>query len=488
MKEQETFFLDQEFDKPRHECGVVGVFAPKEDVSRITFFALYRLQHRGQESAGIATLSENGIKVIRRMGLVREALHEEDISALKGFAAIGHTRYSNTGGSTIANAQPAIYGDVAISENGNLLNSEVLRLELDQRGIFASITSDGMKCSSDGEIIAQTIAVSDGADYAEKIISACKKFEGAYTLTILTPDKLFAVRDPMGFWPLCLGSLNSDGFVVASESTSLEIIGAKYEREIEPGEILAISDNGLESFNLDSDGKRAECPFDWNYFRRPDSLITNEVYAYEFRRMLGRRLAREKLIEADVVIGEKDSGTYAAHGYSEESGIPFSEGLIKDPYSRRIFIEPDERIRDANVSLKHSILKPEIDGKRVVVVTDSIVRGTQSRGVVSLLRRMGAREVHYRNTFPQITDPCHFGIDTYSRDELMGAGRTEEEIAQEIGADSVGYLSPEGMEFIISQVTKEQKNLSHFCKGCYLGEYPFPLNKHSRDKFVLEKK
>lgn len=477
--------LDKIPEKPQHECGVVGVYAPKADVARLTFYALYRLQHRGQESAGIATMSEGGIKVVRRMGLVREAFREEDIAELCGFAAIGHTRYSNTGGSNIANAQPAIYGEVAISENGNLQNSAELRAELDSRGIFASVTPEGTKCSSDGELIAQTIATSAGGTHVEKIIDACKKFVGAYTLTILAGENLFAVRDPKGFWPLVLGSLDGNGFAIASESTSLDIIGATFLREIEPGEILLINSSGIASFHLPSDGKTAVCPFDWNYFRRPDSLITPDVYAYQFRFKLGQQLAIEKPVVADVVIGEKDSGTYAAHGFAEQSGICFSEGEIKDPYSRRIFIEPDPRVRDAATNLKHSILKPEVAGRKVAVVTDSLVRGQQSKGLVGLLRKMGACQVHYRSTFPKISDPCHFGIDTYAKWELIGSGKTEEEVASEIGADSVGYLSPEGMELVISEVANG-KNLSHFCRGCYLGEYPIPVSGKVRDKLVLE--
>lgn len=475
-RDQQSRQIESEI--PKHECGIIGVYAPREDASRLAFWGLYRLQHRGQESAGIAVMSAWGIDVKKRMGLLREGFKEEDVESLKGFAAIGHTRYSNTGGSNIANAQPAIYENIAVSENGNLVNPGELRKALLEKGIFPSAT-DGISCSSDGEIIAQIIASAPGRNIIEKIQEASLKFQGAYSLTILADNCLIAVKDPLGVWPLCLGKLDGDGYVMASESAALDLIKAQYVREIGPGEILRINEEGIKSFKLPGIGKIAECSFDRDYFRRPDSLVSPARYAYQFRQDLGRQLAIDFPVEADMVIGEKDSGTFGAHGFSEQSGILFNEGCIKDPYSKRVFIDPDPRIRDKLVDLKHSFLKPEIDGKRIVVVTDSIVRGTNSRGIVKALKELGAREVHYRVTFPQITDPCFFGIDMESREALIGSSKTVEEICSEIGADSLAYQRPESFEKAL------KRPLSTFCTACFTGQYPIPVPE-TRDKLVLE--
>lgn len=468
----------KESDKPRHECGVVGIWAPKEEVSRLAFYSLYRLQHRGQESAGIAVLSDTGIDDIKRMGLLRESFTEQDIDSLNGYAAIGHTRYSNTGGSNIANAQPAIYQDIAISENGNLVNPLELRVDLAKRGIYPSDTQ-GISCSSDGEIIAQVISTAEGSDIVEKIQKASEKFQGAYSLTILAENSLIALKDPKGVWPLCLGKLNGSGYVVASESSAFSLINAQFIREIEPGEIVVINEKGVKSYKLPSDGKTAECAFDWTYFRRPDSLVAQDRYAFEFRKDLGRQVAIDFPVEADVVIGEKDSGTFGAHGFSEESGIPFSEGSIKDPYSKRTFIDPSRRIRDTLVDLKHSFLVPEISGKRVAFITDTIVRGTNTRGNVRALRNAGALEIHVRVTYPPITDPCFYGIDMESKDALIASGRTTEEVRQEIGADTLAYQKPESFEKVL------RRSLNSFCTACFTGRYPIPVPQ-MRDKFELE--
>ncbi len=467
-----------ESDTPKHECGVFGIYAPGEEVARLTFWGVYNLQHRGQESAGIATLSDQGIDVKKRMGLLREGFKEKDIESLAGFAAIGHTRYSNTGGSNIANAQPVVYENIAVAQNGNLINSPQLRTDLMRKGISPSST-DGIRCSSDGEIIAQVIATSEGKDIIEKIQTASRKMIGAYTLTILAENSLIALKDSHGFWPLCLGKINGNGFVVASESAALDIIKAQYIREIEPGEIVQINGRGIQSFKLPIEARRAECSFDLTYFRAPDSLITPDRYVYEFRRELGRQLAKDFPVDADIVIGEKDSGTFAAHGFAQVSGIPFNEGSIKNPYSKRVFIDPDRRSRDREVELKHRILKPEIYGKRVIVITDSIVRGTTSKGLIRMLREAGAREVHMRVTYPPITDPCHVGIDMESKGFLIAANKTVEEIRVEIGADSLAYQTPEGWEKV------SQRSLNTYCTACFTGEYPIPVPA-SRDKFVLE--
>lgn len=466
-----------ESDKPKHECGVFGIYAPGEDVARLTFWGVFNLQHRGQESAGIAALSDQGIDVKKRMGLLREGFKEEDIELLLGFAAIGHTRYSNTGGSNIANAQPVVYENIiAVAQNGNLINSAQLRIDLMKKGIYPSST-DGIRCSSDGEIIAQVIATSEGKDIIEKIQAASRKMNGAYTLTILAENSLIALKDPHGFWPLCLGKINGSGYVVASESAALDIIKAQYIREIEPGEIVQINERGVQSFKLPIKARRAECSFDLTYFRAPDSLITPDRSIYQFREELGRQLARDFPVDTDIVIGEKDSGTFGAHGFAEESGIPFNEGSIKNPYSQRVYIDPDRRSRKRKVELKHRVLKPEIFGKRVVLVTDSIVESTTSKGLVRMLREAGAKEVHVRVTYPPITDPCHVGIDMESK-FLIAAHKTVEEIRVEIGADSLAYQTPEGWEKV------SQRSLNTFCTACFTGEYPIPVPKE-RDKFAL---
>lgn len=468
---------DYETNKPHHECGVVGIWAPREDVARLAFYSLYRLQHRGQESAGIAVMSEDGVDVKKRMGLLREGFTEADIESLVGFAAVGHTRYSNTGGSNISNAQPVVYDGIAACENGNLVNSLELRAGLIKQGILPS-SIDGIGCSSDGEIIAQIIASAPGEDIVEKIQNASSRFRGAYSLTILAGNSLIALKDPLGVWPLCLGKLNGNGYVVASESSALDLIKAQYIRELEPGEIVQINGDGLKSFKLPETGRVAECAFDWTYFRRPDSLVSRGRYAYQFRQDLGRQLAIDFPVGADIVIAEKDSGTFGAHGFAEQSGIPFNEGSIKDPYSKRVFIDPDQRIRDKLVQLKHSFLIPEIKGKRVIIVTDSIVRGINSRGISKALKELGAKEVHYRVAFPQITDPCSYGIDMESKESLIGGSQTSEDICREIGADSLAFQKPESFAKAL------QRSLNTFCTACFTGDYPVPVPQ-GRDKYAL---
>lgn len=481
-RDSQSRFIESE--APKHECGVFGVYAPGQEVARLSFWGLTNLQHRGQESAGIATLSEGGIDVEKRMGLLREGFREEDIKSLLGYAAIGQTRYSNTGGSNIANAQPMAYKDIAIAQNGNLINSLELRSALIKKGIYPSVT-DGISCSSDGEIIAQVIATSEGKNIIGKIQTASREMLGAYSLTILAEESLIAVKDPHGFWPLCIGKLNGIGYVIASESAALDIIKAQYVREIEPGEIVQINQDGIKSFKLAIEARRTECAFDITYFRAPDSLITPDIYVYQFRKELGRQLARDFPVEADMVIGEKDSGTFSAHGFAEESGIPFNEGSIKNPYSKRVFINPDERIRDMEVLLKHRILKPEIEGKRIILTTDSIVRSHTSKGVIATLRGAGAKEIHMRVTFPPVTDPCFVGIDMESRGHLIAADKTVEQIRIHIGADSLAYLSPESFEKAMQRALQTKRTLDTFCTACFTGDYPIPVPE-KRDKFELE--
>lgn len=473
-------------EKPHHECGIFGIYYPSADISRLTFYGLYALQHRGQESVGIATSDGYKVNLHKQMGLV-SSLKEEDIARLTGFVAIGHTRYSNTGGTTIANAQPAIargeLGEVAVSENGNLINAEGLRESLSKRGFYPSVGEDGSKCSSDGELIAQAIAAVKGANWVEKIQNASKELAGAYSLTIIAGDTLFGVKDPLGFWPLCLGEINEQGYVLASESCALDTIGAKFIRELEHGEIVAINAQGLKSFYLQDriEDKSAHCSFDPNYFLRPDSLHFGER-VYQIRLRLGRQLAIEQPVDADVVVGIPDSGEYGAIGFSEQSEIPLSQGFIKNKYIGRTFIMPDQRIRELGVRLKLNPLPEELAGRRVVLVDDSEVRGTNSILITEMLLsdEIGAKEVHWRFTFPQITNHCPFGIDTSSENELIGAGRTVEEIRQAIGATSVGFNSIAGFEAALG------RSLAMYCQGCFTGCYPLEVPKE-RDKLVLER-
>lgn len=471
-------------EKPRHECGIFGIYYPSADVSRLTFYGLYALQHRGQESVGIAVIENNKIVCHKQMGFV-SSLHDEDISKLKGFAAIGHTRYSNTGGTTIANAQPAVcgskLGEIAVSENGNLVNSENLRKKLSEAG-FQPSTLNGSKCSSDGELIVQSIAAAKGEVWVEKIQNASLDFTGAYSLSILAGDTLFGVKDPLGFWPLCLGKINDNGFVLASESCAFDTIGAEFIRELEPGEIVAINGEGIKSFYLPGrvEGRSSFCAFDVNYFLRPESKHLGGEQAYQVRMRLGEQLAIEHPVNADIVISVPDSGEFCAIGYSRQSGIPLVVGFIKNKYIGRTFIMPDQRIRELGVRLKLNPLEEELRGKKIVLGDDSAVRGTNSKMITTMLFELGAKEVHWRFAFPQITHPCHFGIDTYSSKELISAGRTVDEVCKEIGATSVGFNSIEGFERALG------KPLSLFCQGCFTGKYPIPVPSQ-RDKEILEK-
>lgn len=470
-----------ESDKPKHECGVFGIYYPGADVSRLTFYGLYALQHRGQESAGIAVSDGQEIKDRKHMGLVL-GFTEEDISALKGDMAIGHARYSNTGVSTLANAQPVIFGQVAIAENGNLVNPQDLRRKLAQRGVFSTIYPNGETCSSDGELIAQTIATSAGKNWLEKIQNASCDLVGAYSLTIIAGDTLYGVKDPYGVWPLCLGTINDRGYVLASESCALDTIGAKFVRELEPGEILAISDKGLESFYLPGkvEGQSAACAFDANYFQRPDSIFRNGDRSSQNRIRLGRQLAIDHPVDADIVISIPRSGDFAAMGFSEQSGIPLEVGFIKNEYIGRTFIMPDQRIRELGARLKLNPLPEVIGGNRIVVVDDSIIRGTNSRLITEILFASGAKEVHWRLTFPPVRHPCFYGIDIASRHELIASDKLIEQICQEIGATSVGYNSIENFFRYGLLLPKEQ-----FCTGCLTGNYPIPVPE-KRDKFALE--
>ncbi|MCL0052881.1 amidophosphoribosyltransferase [Dehalococcoidales bacterium] len=457
-----------------HECcGIFGIYAPEEDVARLTFFALFALQHRGQESAGIATTDGRKLQVYARMGLVSQVFSEDSLGQLKGDIAIGHNRYSTKGSSRAINAQPIIVGKgsntIAIAHNGNIVNAEYLYEELCEQGYH-------FYTSTDTEVIANLILSSPEKDWVDKIRYAMRRLQGAYSLTIMTNHSLFGVRDPFGVRPLCLGTIDN-GWVIASESCALDHIGASFIREIEPGEIVSITNNGVDSYQEEV-GRRALCIFEYIYFARPDSVINGQLL-YPARQAMGERLAREHPVDADLVMGVPDSATAAGIGYSRQSALPLCEGLLKNRYVGRTFIEPDQRIRDLGVRLKFNPLPQMLDGKRVVVIDDSIVRATTTSQVVRLLKRAGAREVHMRICAPPIRYPCFFGVDMATRWELIAAQKTISEVRDFIGADSLGYLSIDGL----IEAVALPKDV--FCMACFTGDYPIPVQLEM-DKLALE--
>jgi len=457
-----------------HEsCGIFGVYAPGINVAQTTFFALFALQHRGQESAGIAVTDGNGIKIHTCMGLVSQAFTETDLALLTGHISIGHNRYSTTGSSRPMNAQPIIAKSeeltIALAHNGNIINSKLLRNELQERGYHFHI-------SSDSEVIANLILASPGQNWQQKIEYAMHRLQGAYSLVILTENELIGVRDSFGVRPLCLGTIDS-GWSIASESCALDHIGAQFIREIEPGEIVVIDSQGVKSFKKE-DGKKALCIFEYIYFARPDSIIQGKLL-YPTREAMGRILAEEYPVDADFVMGVPDSATAAGIGYSNASGIPYCEGLLKNRYVGRTFIEPDQRIRELGVQLKFNPLSRIIAGKRLVVVDDSIVRGTTTPHVVSLLKKAGAAEVHLRICAPPICYPCFFGVDMASRWQLIAARKTVPEIREYLSADSLGYLSLDGL------IRAVDLPRDIFCLACFTGVYPIPVQ-IEMDKLALE--
>jgi len=457
-----------------HEsCGVFGVYAPNEDVARLTFFALFALQHRGQESAGIATTDGKKLQVYANMGLVSQVFDENSLSQLRGHIAIGHNRYSTSGSSRIGNAQPILVGkgsdSLAIAHNGNIVNAEHLYEELSEQGFTFNTTTDT-------EVIANLILSSHEKRWVDRIRYAMHRLQGAYSLVIMTNHALFGVRDYFGVRPLCLGTIDG-GWVIASETCALDHIGASFVREIEPGEIVSISGDGVDSYQEEGERKRI-CIFEYIYFARPDSIINGRLL-YPARQAMGEGLAREHPVAADLVMGVPDSATAAGVGYARYSGIPLGEGLLKNRYVGRTFIEPDQRIRDLGVKLKFNPLPQLLDGKRVVVVDDSIVRGTTTPQVVRLLRRAGAKEVHMRICAPPIRYPCFFGVDMATRWELIAARKTIPEIRDFIGADSLGYLSIDGL---IGAVALPR---DIFCLACFTGDYPIPVQLEM-DKLALE--
>ena len=468
-------------DRGHDGCGVVGVYSRGEDVARVAFFGMYALQHRGQESAGIAAGDGERIRVHTVMGLVGQAFQEESLAHLPGHVAIGHTRYSTTGSSDLSNAQPIVARgpgvELALAHNGNVINAAELKRELAEWGCTFSSTSDS-------EIVALLLANAPGSTWEERVAYCMRRLEGAYSLAVMTKDALLGIRDPLGVRPLCIGELDG-GWVIASESCALDHIGARFVRHVEPGEAVLADEDGLRTIyhrqsdgHREPDGKRAACIFENIYFARPDSVLDGRL-VYSTRMAMGAELAREHLVEADMVIGVPDSATAAAVGYSQESGIPYGEGLVKNRYVGRTFILPDQRLRDLGVRRKLNPLPELIAGKRIVVVDDSIVRGTTTPHVVSLLRRGGTKEIHLRVCAPPIMWPCHFGIDLSTRKELIAANMTVEEIKDFVGADSLGFLSHEGLLRAVGLPRDS------FCMGCFTGKYPIPVQLEM-EKLVLE--
>jgi amidophosphoribosyltransferase len=461
-------------DNLNESCGVFGVYAPGEDVSRITFFGIFALQHRGQESAGVATADGAKLNLHTRMGLVSQVFEEDDLERLKGHIAIGHTRYSTTGSSKIVNAQPILvkgpWGPMALAHNGNIVNAVELRADLERQGAEFQTTTDS-------EVIAWMIALAPGKTWQERLRYAMARIKGAYSLTILTPDTLMGVRDPLGVRPLCFGRLNS-GWVIASETCALEHLGAHVEGDVRPGEVLIVDANGVQTFSGATSERTAGCVFELIYFARPDSRIDGNP-VYQSREAMGARLAIEHPVEADIVTGVPDSAVAAGLGYARQANIPYSQALTKNRYVGRTFIQPDQRLRDLGVRLKFNALPDVIRGKRVVLVDDSIVRGTTTPHIVSLLRKAGASEVHMRVCAPPIRWACHFGVDMATKAELIAAQKTVEEIRMKIGADTLGYLSVDGL------AKAAGGDGAKFCNACFTGRYPIPVQLEL-DKFALE--
>jgi amidophosphoribosyltransferase len=469
-------------DKPEEACGVFGIYAPSEDVAKLAYFGLYALQHRGQESAGIATFEGKTVHLHKDMGLVSQVFDEAILDRLPGNLAVGHTRYSTTGSSRVINAQPAVVetrlGALALAHNGNLVNTTELREELLRRECNFLTTTDS-------EMIAKAIAteVDRGKDWLEAAISAFHLCKGAFSLTIGTPEGVMGVRDPNGVRPLVIGLLpgQPQRYVLASETCGLDIIGAEYLRDVEPGELVWITEEGLASFHWVTKPQRKLCVFEMIYFSRPDSLMHDETL-YSYRIRLGRKLAQESPVDVDLIIGVPDSGIPAAIGYSQESKVSYAEGLIKNRYVGRTFIQPTQSMREAGIRMKLNPLKDVLDGKRVLIVDDSIVRGTTSYKIVKALREAGATEVHMRVSSPPVTHPCFYGIDTDNQEQLVAATKSVEEIEQQIGVDSLAYLSWEGM----LEVTGEDPN--SFCSACFTGDYPISIPEPiKRSKLMLEK-
>src|SRR5271170_4381551 len=456
------------FDKFREECGVVAIFAHPE-AEKLAYLGLHAQQHRGQESAGIVTSDGMALHMHKAMGLVADIFVEDVLAKLRGTLAIGHTRYSTAGDSALLNAQPirvqSNKGMLALAHNGNLVNAQEIRHRLEGQGSI-------FQTNSDTEVIVHLIALSKEHTLPEAIADALRRVEGAFSLVMISPDRIIAARDPRGFRPLAMGRIpaqdgeKQDTIVFASETSAFDLIGATYERDVKPGELIVVGPEGITSRFYSTGAPQSSCIFEHVYFSRPDSVVFGRAVQTS-REELGRQLAREAPAEADVVVPVPDSGVTAAVGYAAESGIPFRFGLIRNHYVGRTFIEPRQSVRDFGVKLKINPVRSLLEGKRVVLIDDSIVRGTTSRKIVRMVRSAGAKEVHMRISCPPTISPCFYGVDTPSKKELIAANKSVEEIREYIGADSLAYLSLEGLK----RACGEGPQIS-YCSACYTGKYP----------------
>jgi amidophosphoribosyltransferase len=461
-------------DGPRDECGVFGVYAPEHDVARLAYFALFALQHRGQESAGITTCETGHMTTQRDLGLVSQVFDERSLRALTGDMAIGHVRYSTTGGTGWENAQPVYRHDrrpVALAHNGNLINAVELHNELLEQGVR-------FRSTSDSEIIAALISSHPAERIEDAVAAVMERLRGAYSTVVMTEDGVVAFRDPAGVRPLCLGQLG-DRFVVASESCALDIIGAELMREVQPGELISLGERGLETRLALTSDRPAVCVFEHIYFSRPDSKLEG-VTLQSARGRMGELLAREAPVDADLVISVPDSGNAAAKGFARASGIPQDDGLIKNRYVARTFIQPGQELRRHGLRMKFNPLPDVVRGKRLVVVDDSIVRGNTMRQIVQMLREAGAKEVHLRMSSPPIRHPCHYGIDMPTSEEMIAHGRTIEDVAEVVAADSLAYLSLEGVYQAIGSGRETH------CDACFTGDYPLEGTDRANGKHALE--
>ncbi len=473
-------------DGPRDECGVFGIYAPGHEVSRLSYFALYALQHRGQESAGIAAADRGGnIMTRRELGLVSQVFSENDLRTLRGELAIGHVRYSTTGSNAWENSQPVHRStgtngssrELALAHNGNLINAVELHDELAERGVTFSSTSDS-------EIVAALIATHPAEQLEDAIADVLPRLHGAFSIVVMTKDRVVAFRDPHGLRPLALGALPAldDGparYCVASESCAFDIIGATHVRDVEPGEIVTLGAQGLESRRVMPDARKAFCVFEYIYFARPDSRMNGQVLQVARGRM-GEILARESPADADLVIPVPDSGNAAARGYARASGLPQDDGFVKNRYVARTFIAPGQELRKHGLRLKFNPLPEIVGGKRLVVVDDSIVRGNTTRQIVQMLRDAGASEVHMRISAPPIKHPCHYGIDMSTREEMIAHERSVDQIAAELGCDSLAYLSLDGVYEAVGAT-----RATH-CDACFTGDYPVKGSDSAQGKYALE--
>ncbi len=476
-------------DELKEYCGIVGIYLSGSDnaASKLAYYGLQSLQHRGQESAGIAVSDGKHIEQYKNMGLVSEVFNRENLSALKGHIAIGHTLYSTSGKASIENAQPFVsrskLGTIAVAHNGSLVNTEPMREFLEETG--SSFTS-----TSDSEVIIKLIAKNYKKGLERAITDTIQLIKGSFALCVMTEEKLIGVRDPNGIRPLCLGKVQN-GWMLASESCAIDAVGGDFVRDVDPGEIIIINEDGVLSFKFGEKTSKKVCVFEYVYFARPDSIMDN-IGVLDARMRMGEVLARESPVEADVVVGVPDSGLGAAMGYARASGIPYAMGIVKNKYIGRTFIAPTQEAREQLVFVKLNALKSDICGKRVIIIDDSIVRGTTSRRLIRLLRKAGAKEVHFRISSPPVKFPCYLGIDTPERAGLISANHDLEETRKEIGADSLAFISMDGMIEALRSCLKnpcavpDNENDSEnpqpgqqipcgFCQGCFIGEYPMPM-------------